>query len=358
MHYITPCNTSAKFTLHEAVFGTGGLKGVLFMPTDLPVFPRSILNNLSEMNLSEIGYLVLAALLGKDIPPSVIKSVVNESLTFELPLKNKAENFFVVDFSHGPTGSRYDFSALPFSLLLKYCQRGYSPRHKLNILAPGIFGNGFALTRALMPLESINLFVFYPESDRKEAETLLHTFHDNGLETVLAGQNWEDVYSVLQDFFTNPQADKLEVVIGDITNIAFLLPLVVPVFAIFAQLKRFNRNINSFKLLTSARTFGLYIAARIANKMGLPVDCILTDADGKKAFSSPHHNFMQRFLPDESLENLIIPFNQAVESATADSPVVSIIDEENIKSSAKKNVSSKKPKTYNSLSSLFRLIES
>lgn len=358
MHYITPCNTSDKFTLHEAVFGSGGRKGVLFLPTDIPSLPRSIINNLPEMNLPEIGYVVLAALLGKDIPLNVIKSVVNESLTFELPLESKTNNVYVADFSHGPTGSKYDFSALPFSLLLKHCRRGYSPNHKLNILAPGIFGNGMALTKALMPFESINLFVIYPNSERNKAERLLGMTHDDGIETILAGENWETVYDVLQHFFNDSLADNLEVVRGDISNMAFLLPLVVPVFAIFANLKRLNRNIQGFKLITSARTFDLYIAATIAKRMGLPVECVLTDADGNNAFSTPHHSFMQQFLPDKSIDSLIVDYNNAIASATPAKPVVNITDAGHMKQSDKKPASAKKPKIYTNLNSLYRLIES
>ncbi len=358
MHYITPCNTSAKFSLHEAVFGPGGHKGVLFLPTDIPQLPRSVINNLSEMNLSEIGYVVMAAILGKDIPLNVIKSVVNKSLNFDLPLETSAKNIYIADFSHGPTGSKYDFSALPFSLLLKHCHRNYTPDHKLNILAPGIFGNGLALLKALMPLDSKKLLVFYPASEREKADRLLASAHTEGLEVILVGNNWEDVYATLQRLFNDNQADRLEVVRGDISNMAFLIPLVVPIFAIYAALKRIDRNIQEFKLITSARTFDLYVAATIARRMGLPVDCILTDADGPEAFSLPHQSFMQQFLPDVSIDSLITDHIKAIASATPVAPVVNITDAGNTKTNGIKNNSAKRPKTYTNPASIYRLIES
>lgn len=356
MHFVSPANISSTGSLHEAVFGTQGTRGILYIPEDIPVLPFPVINNLCEMTIAEIGYVVMGALLGKEIPLSVIKNVVNETLNFELPVTQISNNIYEAHFSKGPTGSKYDFSALPFSRILNYCSKGFSSQHKLNIIAPGIYGNGVALAKALSPLSNINLVVLYPYVDRDNLTRLFSLFNDPGIEAVLVKNSLTDVYKVMDQVFARPFPTDMEIVKGDISNVAFLLPLTVPAFAIFAQLKRLDKDIKSFKLVASSLSFDLYLAARIAKEMGLPVECILTDADSTEKLTPEQIARMEIFLPQTNNGLTFTKHRTALESATKTSPVVDVTSSGHIQFAHPHSDSARKPKIFTNINSLLRLL--
>lgn len=358
MRFVSPTKPSLSFSLHDAVFGTEGNRGVLFFPKDVPVLPIPVINNLSEMTIPEIGYIVMGALLGKEIPLGVVKNVVNDTLNFELPVNEVDNNIFEVDFSKGPTGSKYDFSALPFSRILNYCSKGFSPQHKLNIIAPGIYGNGVALAKALSPFSNINLLVLYPYTDRNNPNRLLSLFNGSGIEAILVKNSLADVYKVMDQLFDRTFNDGTEIVKGDISNIAFLLPLTVPLFAIFSQIKRKHKEIKSLKLVASTLTFDLYLAAQIAKQMGLPVECILSDFDSENNISTEHLSRMSLLMPNSNGEITFVNHKTALGLATKTAPVVDITSAGHIKFKYPQTLSTKKPKIHTNINSLLRLLNS
>ena len=86
MQYYSTNGNSPKVSLQEAVVhGLAADKG-LFMPEVIPTIPKAFFNNIAEMSLQDIAYVVANTLFGQDIDSKTLKNIVNETLNFDIPL--------------------------------------------------------------------------------------------------------------------------------------------------------------------------------------------------------------------------------------------------------------------------------
>ena len=74
-------------SLEEAVMTGLAPDGGLYMPERIPVIPRAFFNNIGEMSVSDIAYVVATTMLGDDIEPSELKDIVFDTFSFDIPLK-------------------------------------------------------------------------------------------------------------------------------------------------------------------------------------------------------------------------------------------------------------------------------
>ncbi len=86
MRYISTNGVSAPVSTREAVARCLAADGGLFMPESLPELPKAFFNNIGEMNLKEIAYVVASAFLADELDAADIKHIVDYSLDVDVPL--------------------------------------------------------------------------------------------------------------------------------------------------------------------------------------------------------------------------------------------------------------------------------
>ena len=111
MNYYDIKNPNQKVSLKEAVLKSISAESGLYMPDYIPALPGSFFANLSNLNLQEIAFEVSNAMLGEDIPKEALKQIVNEAISFPIPLNRLDENLFVLELFHGPTLAFKDVGA-------------------------------------------------------------------------------------------------------------------------------------------------------------------------------------------------------------------------------------------------------
>ena len=82
----------------------------LYMPERLPYIPAAFFNNLGDLKLGEIGYVVGNTLFGDEIDSRTLKDIVCQSLNFEIPLRQIEDNIFALELYGGPSLSVKDTS--------------------------------------------------------------------------------------------------------------------------------------------------------------------------------------------------------------------------------------------------------
>ena len=116
MKYLSTDNPSLIANFEEAVFkGLPDSKG-LFMPVQIFLYFRSsFFNKLSELSLAEIGFQVLSPYVGSEINESTFKDIVDETLSFSIPLNKIHDEIYSLELYHGPTLAFKDVGARFFS---------------------------------------------------------------------------------------------------------------------------------------------------------------------------------------------------------------------------------------------------
>ena len=107
-------------TLHEAVVkGLASDKG-LYMPEAIKPLPKEFFDEIENLSFQEIAYRVADAFFGEDIPADVLKHIVYDTLSFDVPAVRVTDNIYSLELFHGPTLAFKDVGARFMARLLGY----------------------------------------------------------------------------------------------------------------------------------------------------------------------------------------------------------------------------------------------
>ena len=101
MQYYSTNGNAQMASLQEAVVRGLATDRGLYMPERIPTIPKAFFNNIAEMSLQDISYVVANTLFGEDIESEVLKKIVFETLNFDIPLKHVAQNRYSLELFHG-----------------------------------------------------------------------------------------------------------------------------------------------------------------------------------------------------------------------------------------------------------------
>ena len=73
--------------------------GTLYLPEYFPHIPAALFNNIEQMSIREIAYVVISSLLGTDVDHASLKKIVDDTFIYNIPFKPLGENSFVMEFN-------------------------------------------------------------------------------------------------------------------------------------------------------------------------------------------------------------------------------------------------------------------
>ena len=242
--------------------------GALYLPEHFPVIPRAFFNNIADMTLSEIGYVVANILFGGDLPSETIKKVMDKALTYPIPFTQVSANEFQLDLTQGPTRNYNDIGARVLAEMFKE----YPNRRHCNIIVTASTGTLSAIAEAFHDIPDVTVYAIYPagqlSADRREH---ILGYRGNVVPVEVRG-TLRQCRTMVRDLFTDHELrNELHLMSGNSANLAILLPRVIFFFYAYAQLRKLNLPLDKVVIAIPTRNFGNLTSALIANRMGLPI---------------------------------------------------------------------------------------
>ena len=217
----------------EAIRRSIAPDGGMYMPGDLPKLPRAFFNNMGEMSLREIAYVVAATFLGEDLDPSALKKIVDEAFAFDAPLVQIADDTYVLELYHGPTLTVKDYSARFMAGMLRHFS---APGKPCNILVATTGNTGAAVANAFYKAEGVNVFVLYPKGRLSRMAISQVTALGENVHPVEVGGTIEDCKRMVDAAIADSSMESLGLTAANSINIAPVLPLVSHAFQAAARL--------------------------------------------------------------------------------------------------------------------------
>src|SRR5665647_1661597 len=109
MQYISTRNRTVSLPLSAAIQDGLALDGGLFVPERIPVIDCSAFS--SELTYAEFAFRLLKVFFETDKLREALATICDNTFYFPIPLKQLADNTFVLELFHGPTSSFKDFGA-------------------------------------------------------------------------------------------------------------------------------------------------------------------------------------------------------------------------------------------------------
>ncbi|MDE6396098.1 MAG: threonine synthase, partial [Muribaculaceae bacterium] len=295
MRFISTRHSAPSVSLAEAMYRPIAPDGGLYMPESLPLLPRAVIDNMKEMTMSEIGYVVLNALLGSDFKSSELKQLAETALNFPSPMVSLDNGINILELFEGPTLSFKDFGARIMARLLELAFRP-TPDQKLNIVMATTGNTGSAMASAMAGIKNVNVFVVFPRGTAGRALESQFTTLGGGIIPVEVSGTIDDCHAMVASALRDTSINShLKILSANSINIARLLGQTIYYFYGVSHLPDFGtRRFKPVTLAIPAGNLGNLSACLIAKNMGLDIKKVIAAENA--------NNYLTRAINDEDFE--------------------------------------------------------
>jgi threonine synthase len=256
--------------LQEAVVkGLAADRG-LFMPERINVLPPLFYENIDQLSFQEIAYTVADAFFGEDIEAETLKSIVYDTLNFDVPLVNVAEDIYSLELFHGPTLAFKDVGARFMARLLGYFIKKQGQKD-VNVLVATSGDTGSAVANGFLGVEGIKVYVLYPKGKVSAIQEAQFTTLGQNITSLEVDGTFDDCQALVKSAFMDDELNaKMKLTSANSINVARFLPQAFYYFYAYAQLKKIGKEENMVVSVPSGN-FGNITAGLFAKRMGLPI---------------------------------------------------------------------------------------
>ncbi len=273
MKYYSTTGQCNPVDLRTAISDGIAPDGGLYMPASIPRLPGAFFNNMPEMSIPEIAYVVANTLFGDEIDSASLKHIVDDALNFKLPLVSLTDTLFGIELFHGPTRSFKDIGTRFMSRLLQYFGALEKRDHRRTTVLVATSGNGGgSVAREFLNYPDIDICVVYPAGKLSPVEEAQFTTLGHRVTAVRVAGTFEQCQNMIRQFLLDKEVTaKRRFISANSFNIAQLLPQVFYYFYAYAQVAQSMHRTASIVAGVPSGNLGNLAGGIIAKAMGLPL---------------------------------------------------------------------------------------
>lgn len=278
MRYITT-DGSKTGSLRQAVEDCYAVPGELWLPERLPMLPRAYFNNIDEMSLTEIAYVVLSTLLRDDVDAVVLKDIVEKTFNYPMPLRTLSGGEHVLELFHGPTMAFKDAGARFLAALVDR----FRNHSKINVVVATTGNTGGAVANALSGVGDINVLVLFPRGTLSRAQQAQFTTAAPNVHPIEVAGNISQCKKMAREAVEDSTNSCIS---ANTQNILRILPQIVFFFHAYARLRgELGDKADGFTVSVPCANLSNLTAAVMARRMGLPMGKIVAGCNANDDFA-------------------------------------------------------------------------
>jgi threonine synthase len=274
MLYYSTNQQVRNVSLSDAVIrGLAEDKG-LFMPDQIPVIPAGYYSQIQNLSFQDMAYTAAYMLFGEDVHANMLKMIVNDTLSFDVPLVKVEENIFSLELFHGPTLAFKDVGARFMSRMLSYfIQRTEKRSTQVNVLVATSGDTGSAVANGFLGVEGIHVYVLYPKGLVSPIQECQFTTLGQNITAIEVDGTFDECQALVKSAFMDDELNAaMQLTSANSINVARFLPQAFYYFYAYAQLKKISEAAAANMVIcVPSGNFGNITAGLFAHRMGLPV---------------------------------------------------------------------------------------
>lgn len=256
---------TGKVSFKEALLKGQASDEGLFMPDTIPQLALKDIQNLQGKSYSETAMLVAKAFLADEFPVETLKTIVEDSYNYPVPLEKVRTKTYVMRLDQGPTASFKDFAARMMARLMSNCR----PKgERLNILVATSGDTGSAVGEAFKGVAGIDVTILYPQNEvsgmqKKQLDTI-----GGNVQALSVAGKFDDCQNLVKQAFSDSDLAKFNLTSANSINFGRILPQIIYYVYACAQLAESGEDAI---FSVPSGNFGDALGCEYARRMGLPV---------------------------------------------------------------------------------------
>jgi threonine synthase len=267
MNYYSLNKKAPNTTFADAVVrGLAPDRG-LYFPESITPLNASFFETIEDKSNADIAFEAIKQFIVPEIPEHVLRTIVEETLSFDFPIVEINENISTLELFHGPTMAFKDVGARFMARCLGYFNK--TNTNDVTVLVATSGDTGGAVANGFLGVKGVNVVILYPSgkvSDIQEKQLTSLGQNITALEVDGVFDDCQDM--VKQAFIDEELTSKMQLTSANSINIARWLPQLFYYMFAYKQLKPKHKDI-AFSIPSG--NFGNVCAGMVAQKLGLPV---------------------------------------------------------------------------------------
>ncbi len=272
-YYSTNKKVSGESLENAVIKGLAEDKG-LFMPDHITEIPAAFYDNIQNLSFQEMAYTAAYMLFGDDVHANMLKTIVFDTLNFDVPLVEVEKNIYSLELFHGPTLAFKDVGGRFMSRMLAYfIQRQEDAHRQVNVLVATSGDTGSAVANGFLGVEGIHVYVLYPKGLVSPIQECQFTTLGQNITALEVDGTFDDCQALVKTAFMDEELNaKMKLTSANSINVARFLPQAFYYFYAYAQLKKISEEAAANMVIcVPSGNFGNITAGLFAKRMGLPV---------------------------------------------------------------------------------------
>ena len=240
--------------------------GGLYVPEEIPRYPKNVLTSLGTMEYTDIAYETILPWVKDDIPAAILADMIHSAYTFDVPLVNVGGRQ-VLELFHGPSAAFKDFGARFMAHAFSYLRR--NEERPLKILVATSGDTGGAVAEGFFGMEGITVTVLYPKGKVSPLQEKQIAGLGGNVSAIAVEGSFDDCQRLVKEAFSDVSLNaRLVLSSANSINISRLIPQA----AYYASAA--GKAPQSVIVVPSGN-FGNLTAGLYALKMGAPIERLI-----------------------------------------------------------------------------------
>ncbi|WP_370480069.1 threonine synthase [Tamlana flava] len=268
MNYYSLNHKAPNSSFKNAVIkGLAPDKG-LYFPENITPLPKSFFDNIDNLPYSEIAFETIKQFVSPEIPDDVLKTIVEETLSFDFPVAKLSDNISTLELFHGPTMAFKDVGARFMARCLGYFNQNNDKEVTVLVATSG--DTGGAVANGFLGVKGVNVVILYPSGKVSDIQEKQLTTLGQNIKALEVNGTFDDCQAMVKTAFLDESlTSKMQLTSANSINVARWLPQLF--YFIFAY-KQLHKQHKDIVFSVPSGNFGNICAGMMAQQLGLPIN--------------------------------------------------------------------------------------
>ena len=290
MNYYSLNHKAPNTSFKDAVIkGLAPDKG-LYFPESITPLSKEFFSNIDNLSYPEIAFEAIKQFVSPEIPEDVLKTIVEETLSFDFPVVKLNDNISTLELFHGPTMAFKDVGARFMARCLGYFNKKNT--NEVTVLVATSGDTGGAVANGFLGVKGVNVVILYPSGKVSDIQEMQLTTLGQNIKALEVNGTFDDCQAMVKTAFLDDElTSKMQLTSANSINVARWLP---QLFYFMFAYKQMHKKYNDIVFSVPSGNFGNICAGMMAQQLGLPIKHFIA--------SNNENNVVTRYLQSESYE--------------------------------------------------------
>lgn len=268
MNYYSLNHKAPNTTFKDAVIkGLAPDRG-LYFPERITPLPVSFFENIDTLSHTQIAFQALQQFVTPDIPKDILKTIIEETLSFDFPVIQLNKNISTLELFHGPTMAFKDVGARFMARCLGYFNQNNT--NEVTVLVATSGDTGGAVANGFLGIKGVNVVILYPSGKVSNIQEKQLTTLGQNIRALEVDGVFDDCQDMVKRAFLDEElTSKMQLTSANSINVARWLPQLLYFMFAYKQLHNTHKDI---VFSVPSGNFGNVCAGMMAQQLGLPIN--------------------------------------------------------------------------------------